>query len=140
LGKYFLGHISTFCKLLSQTRTKGAKKSEKIFYKCVLEFNFAFIQGSGLLIFFNKIKIVVIYTATSHEMANRSRFLIGIKKGDERYAEIHDGQALDLGEVGRRENAPARRKIFVDTSVADPDPVSGIGCFLTPGSGIRDPE
>jgi hypothetical protein len=25
-------------------------------------------------------------------------------------------------------------------SVADPDPGSGIGCFLTPGSGIRDPE
>ncbi len=26
------------------------------------------------------------------------------------------------------------------SSVADPDPGSGIGCFLTPGSGIRDPE
>jgi hypothetical protein len=29
-------------------------------------------------------------------------------------------------------------KLYV--SVADPDPGSGIGCFLTPGSGIRDPE
>ncbi len=28
----------------------------------------------------------------------------------------------------------------VEPSVADPDPGSGIGCFLTPGSGIRDPE
>ncbi len=28
----------------------------------------------------------------------------------------------------------------LDDSVADPDPGSGIGCFLTPGSGIRDPE
>ncbi len=26
------------------------------------------------------------------------------------------------------------------SSVADPDPGSGIGCFLTSGSGIRDPE
>jgi hypothetical protein len=48
-------------------------------------------------------------------MATRSRFLIRIKKGDERDAEIHDGQALDLGEVGRGENAPAIRTIFVDT-------------------------
>ncbi len=28
----------------------------------------------------------------------------------------------------------------LQNSVADPDPGSGIGCFLTPGSGIRDPE
>jgi hypothetical protein len=48
-------------------------------------------------------------------MASKSGFLIGIKKGDERYAEIHDGQALDLGEVGRGQNAPAIRTIFVDT-------------------------
>ncbi len=35
----------------------------------------------------------------------------------------------------------ARRIIsVVGGSVADPDPGSGIGCFLTPGSGIRDPE
>jgi hypothetical protein len=27
---------------------------------------------------------------------------------------------------------------MVVSSVADPDPGSGIGCFLTPGSGIRD--
>jgi hypothetical protein len=26
------------------------------------------------------------------------------------------------------------------SSVADPDPGSGFGAFLTPGSGIRDPE
>ena len=31
------------------------------------------------------------------------------------------------------------RRMLV-ASVADPDPGSGIGCFLTPGSGIRDPE
>jgi hypothetical protein len=37
-------------------------------------------------------------------------------------------------------------KLFVSApdrfefSVADPDPGSGIGAFLTPGSGIRDPE
>jgi hypothetical protein len=30
--------------------------------------------------------------------------------------------------------------LTVEPSVADPDPGSGIGCFLTPGSGIRDPE
>jgi hypothetical protein len=28
---------------------------------------------------------------------------------------------------------------YLIVSVADPDPGSGIGCFLTPGSGIRDP-
>ncbi len=48
-------------------------------------------------------------------MANQSGFLIGIKKGDERDAEIHDGQALDLGQIGRRENAPEIRTIYVDT-------------------------
>ncbi len=48
-------------------------------------------------------------------MAYQSGFLIRIKKGDERDAEIHDGQALDLGEVGRRENAPTIRTIFVDS-------------------------
>ncbi len=60
---------------------------------------------------FKKIKIVLVYTATSHEVANQSRFLIGIKKGDERNVEIHDGQALDLSEVGRGQNAPATRTI-----------------------------
>jgi hypothetical protein len=30
--------------------------------------------------------------------------------------------------------------LLVRGSVADPDPGSGIGAFLTPGSGIRDPE
>jgi hypothetical protein len=30
--------------------------------------------------------------------------------------------------------------VCIICSVADPDPGSGIGCFLTPGSGIRDPE
>jgi hypothetical protein len=29
---------------------------------------------------------------------------------------------------------------YILSSVADPDPGSGIGAFLTPGSGIRDPE
>jgi hypothetical protein len=33
-----------------------------------------------------------------------------------------------------------RTKFILNRSVADPDPGSGIGCFLTPGSGIRDPE
>jgi hypothetical protein len=58
-------------------------------------------------------------------MADQSGFLIGIKKGDERNAEIHDGQALDLGEVGRRENAPARRTIQVQccgSGIPYPDP------------------
>jgi hypothetical protein len=31
-----------------------------------------------------------------------------------------------------------QRQVVI-TSVADPDPGSGIGCFLTPGSGILDP-
>jgi hypothetical protein len=35
--KYFLGHISTFCKFLSRTSTKQLKKSKNVFYKCVLE-------------------------------------------------------------------------------------------------------
>jgi hypothetical protein len=37
-----------------------------------------------------------------------------------------------------QENADAA--FFASSSVADSDPGSGIGCFLTPGSGIRDPE
>jgi hypothetical protein len=48
-------------------------------------------------------------------LAKRSRFLIGIKKGDEGDAEIHDSQALDLSEVGRGENAPAIKTINVVT-------------------------
>jgi hypothetical protein len=31
-----------------------------------------------------------------------------------------------------------KMKIYLICSVADPDPGSGIGCFLTPGFGIRD--
>jgi hypothetical protein len=33
-----------------------------------------------------------------------------------------------------------REEVQHSSSVADPDPGSGIGAFLTPGSGIRDPE
>ncbi len=38
-------------------------------------------------------------------------------------------------------NGAADRGIlyYLFSSVADPDPGSGIGCFLTPGSGIPDP-
>jgi hypothetical protein len=52
--KYFWGHISTCCKLLSQTRTKQLKKTKNVFYKCVLEFNFSSIHGSVQLIFSKK--------------------------------------------------------------------------------------
>jgi hypothetical protein len=52
--KYLFGHISTFCKLWSQTRAKRLQKSKNIFYKCVLEFNFASFNGSGLLIIYKK--------------------------------------------------------------------------------------
>jgi hypothetical protein len=55
---YFLGHISTFCKLLSQTRMKWRKKTKNVFYKCVLEFTFSSIYGSGLLIFLKKVKLL----------------------------------------------------------------------------------
>ncbi len=53
--KYFLGHISTSCKLLSQTRTKRRNKTKNVFYKCVLEFISSSIYGSGLLIFSKKV-------------------------------------------------------------------------------------
>ena len=59
--KNILGHISTFCKLWSPTRTKRLKKTKNVFYKCVLEFNFASISGSGFFIFSKKVKIVVPY-------------------------------------------------------------------------------
>jgi hypothetical protein len=73
-------------------------------------------KGPDYYFSFKKSKsLYVVYTATSREMADQSRFLIGIMKWDEGDAEIHDGQALDLGEVGRRENAPAIRTKFVDT-------------------------
>jgi hypothetical protein len=48
---YFLGHISTFFKLWSQTRKKRLKKSKNVFCKCVLDFNFAPIKGSVFFIF-----------------------------------------------------------------------------------------
>jgi hypothetical protein len=35
------------------------KKLFNVFYKCALEFNFAFFYGSGHLIFSKKVKIVV---------------------------------------------------------------------------------
>ncbi len=47
----FLGHISTFWKLRSQTRNKLLKKSKNEFSKCVLNFNFAPINGSVFFIF-----------------------------------------------------------------------------------------
>jgi hypothetical protein len=56
---YFLGHIIIICKLWSQTRAKRLKKSKNVFYKCLLEFSFSSINGSGLLTFFKKVKIVV---------------------------------------------------------------------------------
>ncbi len=49
--KIFWGHISTFCKLWSQTRKKRLKKSKNVFCKCVLDFNFAPIKGSVFFIF-----------------------------------------------------------------------------------------
>ena len=59
--KYFLGHISIFCKLLYQIPTKSIIKSKNVFHKCVLEFNFASIFKSGLFIFSKKVKIIVAY-------------------------------------------------------------------------------
>jgi hypothetical protein len=49
--------VPTFCKLLSQTRAKRLKKSKNVFYKFVLEFNFASL--SELLIFSKKVNIFV---------------------------------------------------------------------------------
>jgi hypothetical protein len=48
---FFLGHISIFFKLWSQTRKKRLKKSKNVFSKCVLDFNFATIKGSVFFIF-----------------------------------------------------------------------------------------
>ncbi len=60
LEKIFWGHISTFCKILKPNAcTKWLKITKNIFYKCVLEFNFASIHGSGLYICPKKVKIVV---------------------------------------------------------------------------------
>ncbi len=61
--KYFLGHISIFCKLLYQIPTKSIIKSKNVFHKCVLEFNFASIFKSRLFIFSKKVKIVVAFCA-----------------------------------------------------------------------------
>ncbi len=52
--KTFLGHISTFFKLWSQTRKKRLKKSKNLFCKCVLDFNFAPIKRSIFFIFKKK--------------------------------------------------------------------------------------
>ncbi len=49
--KFFLGHISTFIKLWSQTRKKRLKKSKNVFCKCVLDFNVAPIKGYVFFIF-----------------------------------------------------------------------------------------
>jgi hypothetical protein len=51
---FFLGHISTFFKLWSQTRKKRLKKPKNLFSKCVLDFNFAPITGSVFFIFKKK--------------------------------------------------------------------------------------
>ncbi len=59
--KIFLGHISTFFKLWSQTRKKWLEKSKNVFCKCVLDFNFAPIKGSVFFIFLKKVKFVVPY-------------------------------------------------------------------------------
>ncbi len=50
-----------FFKLWSQTRKTRRQKSKNLLSKCVLEFNFAPIKGSVLLIFFKKVKFVVPY-------------------------------------------------------------------------------
>jgi len=56
-----LGHISLFCTLLSQTQLKRLKITKHIFYKYVLESNFAPIKGSGSFIFLKMFKIVSSY-------------------------------------------------------------------------------
>ena len=48
---FFLGHITTFFKLWSQARKKRLKKSKNVFCNCVLDFNFAPINGSVFFIF-----------------------------------------------------------------------------------------
>ncbi len=48
--------------------------------------------------------------------------------------------AVAQGNIFAQKPAVEVRYGTVPASVADPDPGSGIGCFLTPGSGIRDPE
>jgi hypothetical protein len=45
------GHISTFCKLWSQTHTKRLEITKNGYCKCVLEFNFQSIKGFGLFTF-----------------------------------------------------------------------------------------
>jgi hypothetical protein len=42
---FFLGHISTFFELWLQVRRKRLKKTENLFYECILEFNYATIKG-----------------------------------------------------------------------------------------------
>ncbi len=58
---FFLGHISTFFKLWSQTRKKRLKKSKNVFCKCVLEIQFCTHQRVCILYFLKKVKFVVPY-------------------------------------------------------------------------------
>jgi hypothetical protein len=53
--------IRTCCKLYSQTRTKRLEKTKNDFLKCVLEFIFATIKGSGLFTYSETVKIAVPY-------------------------------------------------------------------------------
>ena len=57
-GKFFSGHISTFSKRITQTGSKKLK-TKKNFFLCFIEFKFAAIHGSVLLIFSKTIKTVV---------------------------------------------------------------------------------
>ncbi len=69
--KFFLVHISTFCKLWSQMRKKRLKKSKNVFCKCVLDFNFAPIKGSVFFIF----KFVVPYKKKENKITKFLNFL-----------------------------------------------------------------
>ncbi len=42
---FFFCHISTFFELWLQMRKKRLKKTENLFYECILEFNYAPIKG-----------------------------------------------------------------------------------------------
>jgi hypothetical protein len=56
--KILFGHISTFANFDAK-RAQNGKKTENGFCKCVLEFNFEFMIGSGLFAFAKIVKIVV---------------------------------------------------------------------------------
>ncbi len=56
---FFKGHIRTFCKLWNLDAAETAQKSKNLLRKCVLQFNFAPIKGSGFFIF--QFKFVVPY-------------------------------------------------------------------------------